>query len=65
MTENTTEITQLAGKCHVKSFDEIITKDAKYFAKVFSTEAYLFRKHSMNNDFNLHKDFDDTFAMSF
>ena len=65
VTENTTEITQLAGKCHVKSFDEIVTKDAEYFAKVFSTEASLFRKHSMNNAFNLHKDFDDTFAMSF
>ena len=65
VTENATEITQLAGKCHVKSFAEIVTKDAEYFAKVFSTEASLFRKHSMNNAFNLHKDFDDTFAMSF
>ena len=65
VTENATEITQLAGKCHVKSFDEIVTKDAEYFAKVFSTEASLFRKHSMNNAFNTHKDFDDTFAMSF
>ena len=30
-----------------------------------STEACLFRKHSMNNVFNFHKDFYDTFAMSF
>ena len=65
VTENATEITQLPDKCHVKSFAEIVTKDAEYFAKVFSTEACLFRKHSMNNAFNLHKDFDDTFAMSF
>ena len=65
VTENATEITQLPDKCHVKSFAEILTKDAEYFAKVFSTEACLFRKHSMNNAFNLHKDFDDTFAMSF
>ena len=65
VTENATEITQLPGRCHVKSFAEIVTKDAEYFAKVFSTEASLFHKHSMNNAFNLHKDFDDTFAMSF
>ena len=65
VTENATEITQLPDKCQVKSFAEIVTKDAEYFAKVFSTEACLFRKHSMNNAFNLHKDFDDTFAMSF
>ena len=65
MAENATEITQLPDKCHVKSFAEIVTKDAEYFAEVFSTEACLFRKHSINNAFNLHKDFDDTFAMSF
>ena len=65
VTENATEITQLQDKCYDKSFAEIVTKDAEYFAKVFSTEVCMFRKHSMNNAFNLHKDFDDTFAMSF
>ena len=35
VTENATEITQLPDKCHVKSFAEIVTKDAEYFAKVF------------------------------
>ena len=35
------------------------------FAEVFSLEAALFRKHSANNAFDLHKDFDDTFAMAF
>ena len=65
VTESATEIKQLPDKCHVKSFAEILTKDAEYLAKVVSTEACLFRKHSMNNAFNLHKDFDNTFAMSF
>ena len=39
VTENATEITQLPDKCHVKSFAEIVTKDAEYFAKVFSSTA--------------------------
>ena len=32
--------------------------------RFFSEEAVVFSKHSANNAFNLHKDFDDTFALS-
>ena len=64
VTENSTNITQFPDKSHAESA-ECVTKDAEYFAKVFSMEAALFYKHSANNAFNFHKDFDDIFEMAF
>ena len=64
-TENAKDTLQLQGKCHTESFAEFITKEAEYFAEVFSLEAALFSKHSANNVFNIHQDFDDTFAKAF
>ena len=63
--ENAKDTLQLQGKCHTESFAECITKEAEYFAEVFSLEAALFSKHSANNVFNIHQDFDDTFAKAF
>ena len=65
VTENAKDTLQLQGKCHTESFAECITKEAEYFAEVFSLEAALFSKHSANNVFNIHQDFDDTFAKAF
>ena len=65
-TGNVEDATQVSQKCHGESFTGCVLNSAEYFAKIFfSEEAVLFSKHSANNAFNLHKDFDDTFALSF
>ena len=65
VTEKSTYITKFPDKSHAASFAEGPTKNAEYFAEVFSMEAALFCKHSANNAFNYYKDFDDTFEMPF
>ena len=64
-TGNVEDVTQVSQNCHGESFTGCVTNSAEYFAKIFSEEAVVFSKHSANNAFNLHKDFDDTFALSF
>ena len=56
---------QFPGKCHAESFAECFTKEAECFAEDFSLKAALFCKHFANNAFDLHKGFDDTFAIAF
>ena len=65
VTEKSIYITHFQDKSHAESFADCDTKDAEYFAKVFSMEAALFCKHSANKAFKFHKDFDDTFEMAF
>ena len=60
-----TDITHFPNKSHAESFADCATKDAEYFAKVFSMEAALFCKHSASNAFHFHKDFDETFEIPF
>ena len=65
VTEKSIYTTHFPNKSHAESFADCASKDAEYFAKVFSMEAALFCKHSANNAFHFHKDFDDTFEMAF
>ena len=64
-TGNVEDVTQVSQNCHGESFTGCVTNSAEYFPKIFSEEAVVFSKHAANNAFNLHKDFDDTFALSF
>ena len=65
--ENAEDVLELPSKCHTDYFTEgtCITDKAEYFAKVFSLEAALFGKYSAKTASTLHKDFDDTFLMTF
>ena len=65
--ENAEDVLEFPSKCHTDYFTEgtCITDKAEYFAKVFSLEAALFGKYSAKTASTIHKDFDDTFLMTF
>ena len=61
ISESAEDELQLPAKCFAESFAECFAKEAKCFAECFAIEA----ECSADNNLNLHKDFDVTFADAF